>query len=56
MTEPESREPVPTDAPPVRRLYQPPQLKRLGTIQELTQIQPGTHPMDGDPLAPGSVL
>jgi hypothetical protein len=57
MTEPEPRETAPLEPPPVvRRPYQPPQLKRLGTIQELTQTQPGNMPMDNDNFSPGSTL
>jgi hypothetical protein len=56
MTEPEPREDTRPETPVVRQPYQPPQLKRLGTIQDLTQVQPGTHQTDGDPFAPGSTL
>jgi hypothetical protein len=41
---------------PSRKPYEPPTLKRIGTIQELTRTLPGTSPTDNDPFAPGSTF
>jgi hypothetical protein len=55
MQEPKNQ--VPPDAeklPDSRQPYEPPELKCLGTIHDLTRTKPGPTPRDNDPFQPGS--
>jgi hypothetical protein len=49
-----SHEPSSSNAPTTRKPYEPPQLKPLGSIVEITQATPG-NPTDGGPI-PGSSM
>jgi len=39
-----------------RRAYRKPELKRLGTVEQLTKAAPGTAKIDNDPYSPGSTF
>jgi hypothetical protein len=55
MHEPDNQVPPDAEKLPVsRQPYEPPELKCLGTIHDLTRTKPGNNPQDGDPAFPGS--
>jgi hypothetical protein len=57
MQEPDNQVPPdPEMVPDTRKPYQPPELKCLGTIHDLTKARPGNTPRDNDPFQPGSTV